>query len=312
MPENDEIVSGDVGGAEVNMRRLHLIPAGSSAGSSLGSGQTDQMSEVLRKFVEYPEEQEVNEYERASSGSDVYFKQMMRFFGRAFYGLVNEVSDVTKEGVQAVFHYDQPKIEACEIKLAELLAKFRDARLSNLMKPEEFQNLAVILHEDFDSPLPEFKQVLAYHMVGQEISEFKIVKTAWPHVDRGEDLDFIPTAVDLRVSPPMWFGGLVDAVSELAKLMTLRLEDGLSLEDQIRYVRRFLENGRKMVKCLEAHAHIPGYIIDNSTYRFQHFRDGLRRVHQLLGRISSDKLGDLLAKNAQNDDMEARIRRLIG
>ncbi|MEK7566538.1 MAG: hypothetical protein AAB527_00160 [Patescibacteria group bacterium] len=253
-----------------------------------------------------------NEYQRAASGSGVYFRQMMRLFGREYYGFVNRISDLQKAGIKSVFHYDQAGIENCELELGKLWKAFKSARLSEKIKKEEFDLLAVVLHPDFDHPVPEFKRVTALHMGGQEIAEFKIVRPSWPHLDRGEELDFIPTAASIGVSLPMWFGGLVDAVSELAKLMDRRFEDDLSLDYRIDYLRRYLHQARQMAEVLEEHAHIPGYIIDNSTFRFQHFRDGLRRVHNLLGRTSQRLSDQYLSKKDQNDDMEARIKRLIG
>ncbi len=248
-----------------------------------------------------PEENEeagagINEYQRASSGSDVYFRQMMRLFGREYYGFVNTISDLQKAGMKSVFLHDQAGIENCELELNKLWQAFKNARLSEKIKHEEFDLLAVVLHPDFDHPVPEFKRVTALHMAGQEIAEFKIVRPSWIHLDRGEELDFIPTAASIGISPPMWFGGLVDAISELAKLMDRRFEDDLSLDYRIDYMRRYLRQARQMAEVLEAHAHVPGYIIDNSTFRFQHFRDGLRRVHSLIGRTSQRLSDQYLSK----------------
>jgi len=246
--------------------------------------------------TEAGEEPEVNEYQRASSGANVYFKQMMRLFGRKYYGFVNMVSDVQKAGMKSVFLHDQAGVETCELELGKLWTAFKSARLSESIKQEEFDLLAVVLHPDFDHPLPEFKRVMALHMGGQEIAEFKIVRPSWIHLDRGEELDFIPTPASIGVSLPMWFGGLVDAISELAKMMDLRFEDDLSLDYRIDYIRRYLRQARQMAEVLESHAHVPGYIIDNSTFRFQRFRDGLRRVHSLIGRTSQRLSDQYLSK----------------
>ena len=242
------------------------------------------------------EEPEVNEYKRASSGADIYFRQMMRLFGREYYGFVNRISDLQKAGIKSVFAYDQVGVEKCEVELDKLWKAFKSARLSDKIKKEEFDSLSVVLHPDFDHPLPEFKRVTALHMGGQEIAEFKIVRPSWPHLDTGEELDFIPTAESIGVSLPMWLGGLVDAISELAKLMDRRFEDDLSLDYRIDYMRRYLLMARQMADVLEEHAHIPGYIIDNSTFRFQRFRDGLRRVHSLVGRTSQRLSDQYLSK----------------
>ena len=246
--------------------------------------------------TEADEGPKVNEYKRASSGADIYFNQMMRLFGREYYGFVNRISDLQKAGIKSVFHYDQAGIENCELELAKLWKAFKNARLSDKIKKEEFDSLSVVLHPDFDHPLPEFKHVTALHMGGQEIAEFKIVRPSWPHLDKGEEIGFIPTAESMGASLPMWFGGLVDAISELAKLMDRRFEDDLTLDYRIDCMRRYLRQARQMTEVLEEHAHIPGYIIDNSTFRFQRFRDGLRRVHSLVGRTSQRLSDQYLSK----------------
>ncbi len=252
----------------------------------------------LGEFVDLtdPETPRINEFKRASSGADAYFKQMMRLFGREYYGFVNGISDVQKAGIKSVFRHDQAGIENCEVKLSELWEGFKSARLSDKVKREDFDLFAEVLHPDFDHPVPEFKRVTALHMAGQEIAEFKIVRPSWIHLDKDEELDFIPTAASIGISLSMWFGGLVDSVSELAKLMDLRFEDDLTLDYRIDYMRRYLRQARQMAEVLEEHAHVPGYIIDNSTYRFQHFRDGLRRVHGLIGRTSQRLSDQYLSK----------------
>lgn len=230
---------------------------------------------------------------------------LRRNLGKRGFALLHEIVDLTKKGIEAVYDGDQFAVAECDGRIKELWDDFLTGRLPD--------DISRDLDEAFNDDLPGFSREQFKHQIASEIVEFKVVALVWPIVvGREEAVNAIPSPKRCGVPIQSWFKGLLDAVSELAKLMNRKLEDpSLSLNERIEWYQRYLLSARQITARLKDVSHTPGGIISNSTNRWESYHKALGGISRMIGAIGVQYV-EMLNRKASNEALLEQVRELVG
>jgi hypothetical protein len=245
-------------------------------------------------------------FEDATPDAQALLDALRTNIGRIGFSNLHKINDLTKEGIDAVFHGNDEVMDRVRSTIEYEWPRFRGQVLRNNMRNPG--NAPDYLANGFDGAVPSYMMINFVHEVGQEIAEFRIFSAVWPvFAGKTTDAPTIPSARGCDVPLESWFGGLADCLQECSKWVMVALEDDTPLQEQIDWHRRFLLNARAMLKRLEDVKHTPGGVINNSTRRGQGYHSVVGRCMYAIWR-HNEALRDLLGKKAANDDLLARLK----
>ncbi len=186
-----------------------------------------------------------------------YFEQSRRDNGKKATVLSIKIVELSKQGIEALIVENLHRVDDIRKRMADAWLKLHTADI-----PDD-----VLWQREAEA--------------GQEMVEFFVVVALYHALFYDVPIQYSNISIEkLEVTPQQWLAGILDASTELGKiLLEYEVDDNFSVDELIKYRSRFIAILQDVIKFLDPFETVYGLIINNSRRKgfFNTFRG--RLVH---------------------------------